>query len=368
MAPPGPSSDQIKESNFQRYQRVLDFAGSFARARRREFELLWREPGKHGLKAAELVKRTESLITLVERGQQFLELAKGQAPVQAIATLSSFNLEQVNTAAKQLEQLARELKQDPRLQAAVTGALSAPPPARTRELADNATGELNLASETRKLMGMVKGWLQPEPPVVPASKGPAPRSANTARPTVAEVRAARLAAQPASPPQAPVPAAPVEDPQRQTFESAVALVAGVLEKVGPKLKIVGISLEATGLPKKQRPWEEVERELPEVGPRAGLAAAQVGWALMLAELFYREARAVQAAHIALTQWRQARLMLVEARELQARMEVAPPPVRRAFLGEFHVGKFKATAFPLSHLHLSFRGMSPLQEMFPPPSQ
>jgi hypothetical protein len=196
--------------------------------------------------------------------------------------------------------------------------------------------------QTGKLVGMVKGRLQAQPPVIPAASKPA-----------------------AAPQPAPKVLGPLEQKQL-AFEAAINLVQGVLEKVSARLGVVGFSLKATGLPGKRRDWEEVQAYVPDMGPHQGLQPAQIGWALMLAELFFHEARAVQVAHTAVTQWQQARIQLAEAKELLGEVLEAPEPRRMPLLDKFHVGKFKATAFPLSHLHLTFRGLSPLQELFPPP--
>jgi hypothetical protein len=338
MPTPPRGQDELVESNIQRFARVLTFSASFARARRMELDLLWVERGKHGPKAEEFVKRVDALAALCERGEQFLRHARGQGQIQALATLTQFDLNQVTVATRGLEALARELKGDPRLQAAVTGVLAAPP----------TTGGLSVEEvkkNTGKLVGMVKGWLNSQPPVVPAVPKPA--------------------ATPAQAPPAPKPLGPLEQ-KRLAFDAAIALVQGILEKVSPRLNVVGFSLRATGLPAKRRDWDEVQAYVPEQGPQQGLQPAQIGWALLLAELFFKEARAVQAAHMAVTQWQQARIQLAEAQELRSAVNEAAEPRKMPMLDGFHVGKFKATAFPLSHLHLTFRGMSPLAELFPPP--
>jgi hypothetical protein len=360
MPSPGQSGDEFKESKFQRFQRVLGFAASFARARRREFELLWRERGKHGQKAEEFVRRVDLLMGMVKKGEGFLALAKGQSNQQALATLASFDLEQLGAATRGLEKLARELKDDPGLQAAVTGLLTAPP-ARTRDLLTNATGELDLGKETRRLMGMVRGWLTPAAPVVAMlQQNITPATSTTQRNLTGH------AAQPAGPKPAPARTLDPKNLEHQAFGAAIDLVQSVLEKVNARLKVVDVSLVSTGLPAKRRAWEDVERDIPDAGIAAGLQPSQVGWALMLAELFLREARAVQVAHMAITQWRQACSLLVEARELKSRADKVGEASRAGVLAAFHVGKFKATAFPLSHLHLTFKGFSPLQDLFPPP--
>jgi hypothetical protein len=357
MPSPGQSGDAFKESNFQRYQRVLGFASSFARARRREFDILWVERGKHGHKAEELVRRVDLLLSAVKKGEGFLERAKGQSTPQALATLALFELDQLTVMTRGLEKLARELKEDPKLQSAVSGLLTTPP-TRPRDSLAEATGDLGLAKETRRLMGMVRGWLTPGAPVVQSGQA-------LVKPLASgdglKVRA--LTPVPVPPPARPFSAVLQ---QQQSFSAAIDLVQSVVEKVGPRLKIVNVSLVSTGLPGKPRKWQDVEADIPEAGLGAGLQPSQVGWALMLAELFVREGRAVQVAHMAVTQWQQACSLLSEAQDLKARAEVVDEHVRASVYAQFHVGKFKATAFPLSHLHLTFKGFSPLQDLFPPP--
>ncbi|MDB5099052.1 MAG: hypothetical protein JWM80_3473 [Cyanobacteria bacterium RYN_339] len=338
MPTPQRGQDELVESTTQRFARVLTFSTSFARARRKELDVLWTERGKHGPKAEEFCRRVDTLVTLCGRGESFLRLAAGQGQIQALATLAQFDLNTLTAATRGLDALARELKQDPRVQAAVTGVLAAPPPTRGLSVEE-------VRQNTGKLVGMVKGWLNTQPPVTAAIPKPSPT--------------------PAEAPPAPKPLGPLEQ-KRLAFDAAIALVQGVLEKVSPRLMVVGFSLKATGMPAKRRPWEEVQAYVPDQGPSQGLQPAQIGWALLLAELFFKEARAVQVAHMAVTQWQQARIQLAEARELLVDVDEAPEARRAPMMDKVHLGKFKAAAFPLSHLHLTFRGMSPLQELFPPP--
>ena len=371
-----PGGDQLDEPKLQRYRRQLAFASAFANARRREFDLLWRERHQHGPraeKAEEFMRRVEGLLGLIQRGQQVLGIAERQGTVEALATLARFDLGQLNVATRGLEQLARGLKEDPGLAASVTGRLGG---ARSSPLEALATGELDPHEATQMIVGMVRAWFTPKPPVVqatpppPVKRGPLP--AGRLGPQPAGLPMAAPAPPPPPPAPAPTPAGkPMQAPpkvldQRRLLDAAVELVHNVVERVTPRLQLVQVSLDATGLPTRRKAWPDVERHLPEAAPRAGVAPAQLAFALMTAELFYRDDRAVQLAHTALTQWRQARMLLFEARELQTKLDNATSPSQLMAIGHFHVGKFKATAFPLSHLHMSFRGLVPLQELFPPP--
>jgi hypothetical protein len=47
------------------------------------------------------------------------------------------------------------------------------------------------------------------------------------------------------------------------------------------------------------------------------------------------------------------------------LATAPPPRATALLDRFDVRKLRAAIFPLSHLDVTFAGVPPLDELFPP---
>ena len=342
---PAGANDDLLETTLQRYQRTLGFASSFARAKRREFDILWQRPTAFGPKAVEFMKRIDALHGRVLDGENILKYAKGQPARAAFNSLGAFDLNGVTAATKGLETLATELKAHPGIQAAMAGLLSTPDPraAGTGPLAalKAATGPLGEAkASTGRLAELMRSWV-------------APTSVVKAGPTPDEVEAQRVDR--------------LFDQNKHALCSAIDLVTKVLKGVSPRLHVMEVALTATGLPAKAREWEDIEADIPEAGEAAGFSSAQVGWLFHLADLYTADARAMQAAHMAIVQWGQARVLLGEAEVVRETMLNSPPTKSVALLKEFNLGRFRASVFPLSHLHLSFRGITLLQDLFPEPS-
>jgi hypothetical protein len=341
---PTSANDDLLENQLQRYQRVLGFAGGFARAKRREFDVVWARPQAFGPKAVEFVKRVEALGARVAEGENVLRYAKGQPARAAFNALGAFDLNAVTAATKGLETMAAELKEHPGIQAAVAGLLAAPDPRKPGtgplQAFKAATGPLDGKGTTGRLAEMMRSWIAPASVV---KAGPSPE--------VLEAQKADRAF----------------EQNRQALESAIDLVVKVLKSVSPRLHVIQVALDATGLPGKAKEWEAIEDEIPEAGEAAGFSAAQVGWLFHLADLFTADMKAMQAAHMATVQWGQARALLGEAETVRETMKAAPPAKSVALLKEFNLGRFRASVFPLSHLHLSFRGMPLLQDLFPEPT-
>lgn len=337
-------NDDLLENTLQRYQRTLGFASAFARAKKLELEILWQRRGAFGPRAAEFVKRIDALAAKAADGETIVRFARGQATRQAFNTLGTFDLNGVQDATHGLESLAAELKAHPGVQAAMAGLLATPDPR------DGATGPLEPPKApterlegrpvTGRLAELMRAWCTP-PAVVKA--GPTPE----------EVVAKRMER--------------AADQNRQALDAAIALVTKVLKSVSPRLHVMEVALEATGLPAKARAWEAIEEEIPIAGEAAGFSSAQVGWLFHLADLFTTDARAMQAAHMAIVQWGQARVLLGEAETVRKTMETAPPQKSAELLRTFNLGRFRASVFPLSHLHLTFKGLALLQDLFPEPS-
>ncbi len=336
-------SDDLLENNLQRYQRTLSFAGAFARAKRDEFDILWQRPMAFGPKAADFAKRIDALLARTQKGESVVKYARGQTTRAAYTTLGTFDLNAVTAATKGLESLAAELKEHPGIQAAMAGLLAAPDPRRgitgALEAARQVTGPLEARATTGKLTDLMRTWL-------------AQTAVLKAGPTPAEVEAQR--------------ADRAMDQNRRALSSAIDLVTKVLKGVSPRLHVMEVALSTTGLPGKARAWDAIEEEIPAAGEAAGFSSAQVGWLFHLADLYTSDPLAMQAAHMAIVQWSQARVLLGEAELVRRTMENAPAKSVQ-LLKEFNLGRFRASVFPLSHLHLSFRGITLLQDLFPEPS-
>ena len=338
------TNDDLLETTLQRYQRTLSFAHSFARAKRREFDLLWQRPTAFGPRAGEFIRRIDGLLAKVQEGDSVLKYAKGQPARAAFNTLGAFDLNAVTAATKGLETLAGELKDHPGIQAAMAELL-APPDPRTRGTGPltagrSATGPLDGKSATGIFADLMRSWV-------------APTSVVKAGPTLEELEAQRTDR--------------VFDQNRKAIEAAIDLVTRVLKSVSPRLHVMEVALAATGLPGRARDWDDIEEEIPKAGEAAGFSSAQIGWLFHLADLYTADARALQVAHMALVQWGQARVLLGEAEMVRETMLSSPPAKSVQLLKAFNLGRFRASVFPLSHLHLSFRGITLLQDLFPEPA-
>ncbi|MNS55066.1 hypothetical protein D3C72_878920 [compost metagenome] len=164
--------------------------------------------------------------------------------------------------------------------------------------------------------------------------------------------------------------APAIDPAvnkaRQAFDAAFELVQEVLEYVTPRLEVVQVALDTTGLPGRKEPWEVVTKALKPNAVAAGIPEPHLPWLPPFTKLFYQNMAAVQKAHMAIVQWSETRTMHERADALRAGLAATPAPRQGALLESFDLGKYRAAVYPISHLHVSFAGVSPLQDFFPSP--
>jgi hypothetical protein len=187
------------------------------------------------------------------------------------------------------------------------------------------------------LAGQMKGWLQ-------RWSGPAPADE---RPAAAKLE-------------------PAADRARQTFQAARKLAAQVLAYVSPRLNVLKVALDATGLPGKRKPMDEIKRELHPAAVKAGVPEGQLSFLPPLVKLLYADMAPVRTIHVALVQWEELKGLNAEAGVLAGAIATAPPPRDVELLREFDVGKYRASIYPLSHLHVSFQGIAYARDLFPPP--
>lgn len=316
--PKAPSGlEVLARSQYQRVERVILFASELAATLRQEFEPVWAAgpPGEAGVLAEELSGRLDVLDAKVERAGAALRLVNVKFAPEAMRALQAFDLNELTASAKGLEGLAARLRE----------ALVAP-------VAEAPEGGKGLMGFLRKLAA--------DPTIVEGTARPAP----------------------------PRPALdPAAEKAKQAFEAAVQLVADVLDYVGPRLGMVKVPLEVIGLPGRKQPWETVKATLLPTGQAQGLSPASMKWLPHLAKLFYEDMGATQKAHMAVVQWGDAQALYGDAQLLRSALASAPPERSRRLLDAFNTGKLRAAIFPLSHLHMSFRGVQHLETIFPPPS-
>ena len=153
---------------------------------------------------------------------------------------------------------------------------------------------------------------------------------------------------------------------RRAFDQAFKLAREVLGYVSPRLALAGVALDATGLPGPRKPWDQVEPALSPGAERAGVSPPLRPWLPLLAQLFLSDMAATRKTHQAVTQWRQARELGQQAERVDGQLAAAPPVSHPALLRSVDHARLRAAVYPLSHLHVHFRGVPHLSTLFPPP--
>lgn len=348
--PPRPSLDQATLANhLDRIERVLAKGAEVLRHRRAALAPVLMAPQRFGPLALSWARKAEVLENRLSRCRTTLAYAKGQAPAQANQSLANLDLKPIMAMSAALDAEAEDLLARPQVVQALAGNLAKASGGTSRLTQPLAQG----APMTGKLMAAVQSWWK-------------------AAPLVQEARPA-AGALPAKPGSAPLPevardpleeaAAAIEGP----FRAALHLVQVAVEKVAPRMEVVEVALLAAGRPGPPRPEADAVARAKEAAEGLSYEPAKARWLCLLCALLVRDEAAARAALIAQTQLERAQAALAEAQSLEAKLEGQGPANRRLILAGFQVGALKASAFPLGHLSLSFRGFSPLAELFPSPA-
>ncbi len=154
---------------------------------------------------------------------------------------------------------------------------------------------------------------------------------------------------------------------RRAFDQALKLAREVMAYVSPRLTLADVALEATGLPTGRKPWPLVEPALMPAAEQAGVIPPLRPWLPLLAQLFLSDAEATRKTHQAVTQWKQARQVNQHAEKVDGLIAQSAPVSHAALLGSVDNARLRAAVYPLSHLHLHFKGVPHMSTLFPPPS-
>lgn len=308
------------ENQILRLRRALTFSGELTQALRREFEPLLRQDLPPSLRASEakfkqFAARVEAVARQVNAGKQMLEAQAALGRREALKLLATFPLTQLIEEAKGLNGLAHELRT--MLPAQVRNV-----PAPRQE------------PEARKQEGTWMGWLRSlvAPPRVNAVQEPGARS---------------------------VPALVFR--KLQALELALELASKVLDYVAPRMLLIRAGLLAAELPGPQ-----IAKQAIAIGRKVGVPAAQLEWVHPLAEMFQRDPALAQRAQVAENQFKHASELRAEAEILKASLDTASPENAERFLEQFNPARFKGSLMPLSNLHVTFRGVELLGDLFPSP--
>jgi hypothetical protein len=334
-----------------RASRALAFAEARSHALRREFAMLWLAKGGAPLPpaarepATRFMRAMEALRARLVAAQRVVAGLKEKGPIETIAGLRPLALDTLAPAVQALEQQAQALR---RLLGMAGGRPQAP------------TGPEGPAS--------LRGALPARPQ---ATEQPAPRPAPPAAARPGFVGMLKQLGQPAAVEALPA-ARPADAPDpaiarsRQAFEASHRFVQGVLDYVTPRLDVVKVALDTTGLPGRKAPWEAVAGTLRANAEAAGIPAPHLPWLPPITQLLYQDMGAVQKAHVAIVQWSDTRRLHGQAETLRGELTGLAPGRQAARLGAFDLGRYRAAVYPVSHLHVSFQGLSPLAEFFPAP--
>lgn len=346
-----------------RASRALAFAEARSNALRREFAMLWlakdgaslppaaREP------AGRFMRAMEALRARLVAAQRVVAGLKDKGPIETIAGLRPLALDSLAPAVQALEAQAQAL----RVQLGMAGG---------RPQASKGPPKGPEGPEPLRVPSPAVGPAGTRPQATGRPAGaPAPASAPPARPGF--VGMLKQLGEPAAVEALPAAgAAGAPDPGlargRQAFEAAHSFVQGVLAYVTPRLDVVKVALDTTGLPGRKAPWEAVAGTLRVNAEAAGIPAPHLPWLPPITQLLYQDMGAVQKAHMAIVQWSDTRRLHGEAEALRRELAALPPGHQAARLGAFDLGRYRSAVYPVSHLHVSFQGLSPLGEFFPAP--
>ncbi|MDB5095788.1 MAG: hypothetical protein JWM80_209 [Cyanobacteria bacterium RYN_339] len=305
----------------QRAHRLVVFTDELVHNVRREFGACWlpRPGGRPNPAADALVRAADACKEEAANVRAFLDYLADKPTVEALTALGAFDAERLIRPARELQARADEL----RARRPAPRPAAAPPPP---------------AQPAAQLAGQMKGWLQ--------------RWANVAAPDE----------RPAAVPRPD----PVAERARQTFDAARKFASQVLAYVSPRLNVLQVALKSTGLPGKRKPFDEIKRELHPAAVAAGVPEGQLSFLPPLVKLLYGDMGPVRTIHVALVQWEELRGLDGDAEVLAGVMATAPPPRAGELLREFDVGKYRASIYPLSHLHVSFAPIPYARDLFPAP--
>lgn len=351
----GASSHELLAGRLQRIRRVLNFAGARVAAIRRDHDAFWavapdRAPALDAAQAARVdaFKRKADLAQrLIAQGEQIVADAARLAPAAALVATGRFDADQLATTARELDALIAGVQAAARLYQARALDL---PSAEAPEPAPGARSTGSLAQDARRTTGPL--------PAEPAQR---PLTA----PLVRWFQA--LTAPGGGQPEAARPAArgPVEA-YLDELAGACETVRLILEEVSTELAILRAALAGTALPVPRRPWPEVPAALEAVAAEDELDPVQTSWLAPVAKRLYMDADAVRRAHVAVTQWQDARAQLHAAERQRRAIGGMPPERQKAVMQDLHPGKLRATILPLTHLHVTFQPVPVLSRLFPPP--
>lgn len=347
--PPRPSLDQATLANhLDRIDRVLARGHAVLQQQRAALSPVLAQPQRFGPLALSWARKAEVLEARLGRCRSTLAYAKGQPAHLANQSLAAMDLKPIVAMTDSLEAEAQALLARPQVVQALAGQLAKGSGRLVQPLAQGApvTGRLVAAIQQLWKTGPLVQEARPAPGPTALAKPGAPTSPIQQEQDPLEAAAAAI---------------------EKPFRAAVHLVQVAVDKVAPRMEVVEVALLATGRPGKPRTEAEALARAQEAAEGLSYEPAKARWLGLLCQLLVRDEAAARAASIAQTQLERAQGALAEARELEGKLEGQGPANRRLILAGFQVGALKASAFPLSHFPLAFKGMSPLSELFPLPS-
>lgn len=332
------------------------FARELLAGLRREHGALWMAGRVRQAEEQAFVKAADALAAELASVEELLGFLSSKPPEEALPVLGAVDPGAIAAQVQALQALAARLRQ--RQVPVVPGARPGQPAARPP-----GTAPMGARGPATTGLGPAR---------------PAPRSAATPAPSAAD-QVLGLLRRWSSGPQveqkaaAPTPAerlAAALGQARQTFDAAHTLAREILAYVSPRLGVVKVALDATGLPGRKRAMDEIKRTLRADAEKAGVPDAQMGYLPPMVKLFDGSMDAVRRVHPALVQWQEVQSMSAEAEVLIGALRATRADTLRGrqLLDEFETGKYRAAVYPLTHLHLTFKGLPHVADLFPPPAK
>jgi hypothetical protein len=160
---------------------------------------------------------------------------------------------------------------------------------------------------------------------------------------------------------------PLVERRRQAFEATLQLAAQIMAYVAPRLTLVKTVAGVLRLPGTPPPWLAIAHGMPAAAAAEELPASLHEWLLPLARLFLENRRAARDAQVAVVQWQQAKPRLVMAESMRDGIANAPPDRYAHLVETADPGPLRAAVLPLNHLHLTFRDVPLMRDLFPSPA-
>lgn len=352
----GSGSKDVLATRMQRLRRILGFSRQRVAAIRRDHEAFWAVPKPQaprltpelGDKVDSFKAKIELAQRLIAAGEKIVIECEKLPPAAALVSTGRYDPEILGHTVRELDGLIAGVQTAARsFQARALELPPPPPPPAADQPARGTSGPMRGTSgpmpgrpapPTKSVTGPLTRWLQSiTEPIVATTMPPGPPPRDLNQEYVSELVAA--------------------------CES----VSQVLDEIATELTILRVALAAAGLPAPRKPWAEVPPALSAAIAAESLNPVQISWLTPVTKRLYVDENAVRRAHVAVTQYGEARDLLGQAARQRKLLATVAAHRHAEVRSQLHPGKLRAAALPLSRLHLGFAGVPVLSRLFPDPA-